>query len=115
MREIPKELFEEGYRFVSIDIELLYMSIPLSRIINIILDRIYNQKLLKANIKKQTLQKLLKRCCTKNVFTFNNVIYEQIDGVSMWSCLGPAIANFIMTELEIKVVDSLFRDGLWKF
>ena len=49
------------------------------------------------------------------MFTFNNVIYEQIDGVSMWSCLGPAIANFIMTELEIKVVDSLFRDGLWKF
>ena len=49
------------------------------------------------------------------MFTFNNVIYEQIDGVSMWSCLGPVIANFIMTELEIKVVDSLFRDGLWKF
>ena len=90
------------------------MSIPLSRTINI-LDRIYNQKLLKANIKKHTLKKLLRHCCTRNVFTFNNVIYEQIDGVSMWSCLGPTIANFIMTELEAKVVDSLFKDGLQKF
>ena len=57
----------------------------------------------------------MKHCCTKNVFTFNNVIYEQIDVLSMWSCLGPMIANFIMTELEIKVVDSLFKDGLLKF
>ena len=57
----------------------------------------------------------MKHCCAKNVFTFNNLIYEQIDVLSMWSCLGPMIANFIMTELEIKVVDSLFKDGLLKF
>ena len=47
MREIPKELFEVGYRFVSFDGEPLFTGIPLSRTIKIILDRIYNQ-----NIKK---------------------------------------------------------------
>ena len=67
----------------------LFTSIPLSRTINIILDRIYNQNLLTTNIKKRTLKKLLKDCCTKSAFTFNNVIYEQIDDVSMGSCLGP--------------------------
>ena len=102
IREIPKELFEDGYRFVSFDAESLFSSIPLSRTINIILDRIYNQNLLTTNIKKLTLRKLLKDCCTKNEFIFNNIIYEQLDGVSMGSCLGATLANIVMTELEIK-------------
>ena len=66
-------------------------------------------------MKKGTLKKLLKGCCPKNAFSFNNVMYEQIDGVSMRSCLGPTLANIILTELEIKVVGSLFKDGLLKF
>ena len=33
------------------------------------------------------IKEKLKDCFTKNAFTFNNVIYEQIDGVSMGSCL----------------------------
>ena len=84
---------------VLFDVESLFTSIPLSRTINIILDRIYNQNLLKTNIKKPALKKQLKDCCTKNAFTFNNVIYEQIDGVSMGSHLGPTLANIIMTGL----------------
>ena len=64
---------------------------------------------------KYTLIKLLKGWCTKIAFIFNNVIYGQVDGVSMWSCLGPTLANIIVTELEIKVVDSLFGDGLISF
>ena len=37
IREIPpKELFEDGYRFVLFDVESLFTSIPLSRTINII-------------------------------------------------------------------------------
>ena len=115
IREIPNELFEDGYRFVLFDIELRFTSIPLSRTINVIIDRTYNQNLLITNIKKPTLQKLLKDCCSKNAFTFNNVIYEQIDGVSMGSCVGPTLANIIMTELELRVGDSLFKDGLLKF
>ena len=33
----------------------------------------------------------------------------------MGSCLGSTLANIIMTELEIKVLDSLFKDALLKF
>ena len=39
----------------------------------------------------------MKGCYIKNAFTFSNVIYEQIDGVSMGSPLG------------------LFKNGLLKF
>ena len=78
IREISKELFDHGYRFVSFDVESLFTSVPLSETINIILDRIYNKKLLKTNIKKRAMKKLLKDCCTKNAFSFNNTIYEQM-------------------------------------
>ena len=115
IREISKELFDHGYRFVSFDVESLFTSVPLSETINIILDRIYNKKLLKTNIKKRAMKKLLKDCCTKNAFSFNNTIYEQIDGVSMRSCLGPVLANIIMTELETVIVDKLFAANLLKF
>ena len=115
IREIPKELFDHGYRFVSFDVESLFTSVPLSKTINIILDRTYNKKLLKTNIKKQAMKTLLKDCCTKSAFSFNNTIYKQIDGVSMGSCLGPVLANIIMTELETVIVDKLFAADSLKF
>ena len=62
------------------------------------------------------MKNLLKDCCTKIVaFSFNNTIYEQIDGVSLGSCLGPVLANIIMTELETVLVDKLFAANLLKF
>ena len=62
IREIPKELYDQGYRFVSFDVESLFTSVPLSKAINIILDWIYNKKMLKTNINKRTMKKLLKDC-----------------------------------------------------
>ena len=100
IRGIPKELFDPGYRFVSFDVESLFTSVPLSKTINIILDRIHKKKLLKTNIKKRTMKNLLKDCLTKNTFSFNNTSYEQIDSISMGSCLGLLLANIIITELE---------------
>ena len=113
--ETPKELFDEGYRFVSFGVESLFTSVSLKKTINVILDRIYNKKLLNANIKKRTMKKLLKDCCTKNALTFSKVIYEEIDGVSMGSCLDPVLANIIVTELETVIVDKLFEENLLKF
>ena len=65
-------------------------------------------------MKKQTVKELLKDCCTKNAFPFNNTIYEQINSVSMRSCLGPVLTN-IMTELKTVIVDKLFAANLLKF
>ena len=61
------------------------------------------------------MKKLLKDCCTKSTFSFNNTIYGQIDGVSMGLCLGPVLANIIMTELETIIVDKLFAANSLKF
>ena len=43
--------------------------------------------------------------CTKQLhFSFNGVMYQQIDGVAMGSPLGPVIANIFMSELESELV-----------
>ena len=54
IKYISSEIFEEGYQFVSFDVESLLTNVLLNKTINIILDRIYWQKLLKTNLKVQS-------------------------------------------------------------
>ena len=60
IRSVPTELFDEGYRYFSFDVTSLFTNIPLSKTINIILHRIYKENLVKANMRKSTLKKLIK-------------------------------------------------------
>ena len=100
---------------MSFDVESLFTNVPIKKIINIILTRIYNNHTISTNLKKHSLKKLILDTCTKTAFSFNNIIYEQKDGVSMGSSLGPVMANIIMTELEDKVIKHLINDGTIKF
>ena len=49
--------------------------------------------------------------CKKTTFSFNNQLYEQLDGVSMGSSLGPVLANIITTELENGLIKDLLDTG----
>ena len=40
----------------------------------------------------------------ESLFMFNNKLYEEIDGVTMMSPLGPALANIFMCSFEKKLV-----------
>ena len=115
IRNVPSEMFEEGYQFVSFDVEFLFTNVPLNKIINIILDRIYRQKLLKTNLKKRTMKKVLLDSCTKTAFSYDNILYQQCDGVSMDSSLAPVLANIILTEFEKFAVTPLMESGILKF
>ena len=77
--------------------------------------RVYQDNLITTNIKKQNLKKLVIDTCTKTSFMSNGKFYDQVDGVSMGSSLGPVLANIIMTELVGKVIRSLISDGTIKF
>ena len=87
---------------------------PLKKTIDVILTQIYDDHTICTNFKKHSLKKLILHTCTRTVFSFNNIIYEQKDGVSMGSLLGPAMAN-IMTKLENKIMKPLINDGTIKF
>ena len=83
--------------------------------VNIILGRVYNQKLIKTTLSKNALKKLILNTCQKTTVTFNNIIYEQEDGVSMGASLGPVFTNIIVTECEKVIADNLVKEGTFKF
>ena len=93
----------------------MFTNVPLPKTVNIILGRVYNQELIKSTLSKNVLKKLILDTCQKTVFTFNNIIYEQKDGVTMGVSLGPVLANIIMTECEKVIVDNLVKEGTKKF
>ena len=115
IKAIPQDLFDQGYRFVSFDVESLFTNMPLKRAINIVLSRVFDDKSFDTTLQKRTLEKLLIDSCTKTAFSFDNILFKQIDGVSMGSCLAPVLANIILTELEKVIVDDLVRSGIVKF
>ena len=100
IKSIPPDLFIQGDKFVSLDVESLFTNVPLQRTLNIILARIFNKKLIDTNLRKSTLRKLILDTCTKTVFSCNNKLFEQTVGVSMGGSLGPLLANIIMTVFE---------------
>ena len=64
---------------------------------------------------KRTLKKLILDSCTKTAFSFNNQLFEQTDGVSMGSALGPVLANIILSEFEKLIVSDLIKSGVIRF
>ena len=91
IKSMPNHLFDEGYQFVLFDVKSLFTNIQLQKTIEIILDRIYNKKIIDTNLKSRTLKKLILDTCSKTAFMFDNKIYQQKDGVSMGASLGPVL------------------------
>ena len=108
-------MFENGYQYISFDVESLFTNVPIKRTVDLILKRIYTDKLVSTNLKKRTLKKLILDTCTKTAFSFNNKLYQQKDGVSMGSSLGPVLANIIMNALEDAVIKPLLANSTIKF
>ena len=84
------------------------------RTVNIILKRIYVDKVIPTTLRKRAMKKLILDACTKTVFSFNSKFYKQVDGVSIGSPLGPVLANIIMTKLESTTVKELVDKSLVK-
>ena len=116
IKKIHKELLRnEEYTLISLDVVSLFTNVSLRKIVNIVLDRVYNQKLIKTTLSRSVLKKLILDTCQKTAFTLNGIIYEQKDGVSMGALLGPVLANIIMMECEKVIVGNLVKEGTIKF
>ena len=61
------------------------------------------------------MKKLLKDACSKTVFTFNDKIYKQVDGVSMEFPLGSPLPNVFMTEIKKNIIQKLIDKNFIKF
>ena len=88
----------------SFDVESLFTNVPLIETTNLILDRYDPSKFF--DITKQIIRKLLKFGTSESIFIFNNNIYNQVDGISMGSSLGPVYANAFMCFRESEWLDA---------
>ena len=56
IRSIQPQSFDEDYRFVSFDVQSLFTNVPVKKAINIILDKVHNNKLINTDLKKTTIK-----------------------------------------------------------
>ena len=115
VHKLGKQSIGAGYSMVSFDVTSLFTNVPLDYTISLILDKIYNEKLISIKLKRQDLKELLELCTKEMHFTFNGETFKQVDGVAMGSPLGPVLANIFMVELETSLIPTLQgKVSLWQ-
>ena len=97
----------KDHDMVSFDVSSLFTNVPLDYTIKLILDQVYKKKKVKTKLKRDELKQLLELCTKEMHFTFDEKIYQQVDGVCMGSPLGPVLANVFMVDLETKTAPRL--------
>ena len=99
---------ENPKMLASLDVESLFTNIPVNETIDIIIHEVYNHPdIAPPNMPKESLKNLLYICTTKTPFKSpKGHLYQQIDGVSMGTPLGPTLANFYTSFVENKVFDN---------
>ena len=101
--------------FGSLDVVSLFTNVPLRKSVNIILKRVYNEKLIKTSMSKRLLKKLSLDTCQETALFFNNKLYEQKEGVSMGGSLGPVLTNSTVTKCDKVIVDKWMKEKLIVF
>ena len=85
---------------ISYDVESLFTNVPLSEVIDITTNYLYNvNNCKKPPINKDVFKKLLEYA-TSGIFSYNGNYFCQIDGVTMGSPLGPTLANIFLAHYE---------------
>ena len=107
VEKIRSKKIKEEYEMVSFDVVSLFTSVPLDLTIEIILRKVYDEKLIQTKLKKDEMKKLLELCTKEMHFSFDDKIFRQINGVAMGSPLGPVIANIFMVELEERLMPTM--------
>lgn len=91
---LPSEFVMTSY-----DVESLFTNVPLNETIDIILSNYDPNDFF--GLSENIVRKLLKFATSESCFLFNGILYNQVDGISMGSCLGPVFANAFMCKKEV--------------
>ena len=101
----------------SFDVTSLFTNIPVGETIEIISNQIFANRVVFEGLDRSQFIQLLSLAVRNCHFTFNNRIYQQIDGVAMGSPLGPLFANIFMSFHEktwLQNCPSLFKPLLYR-
>ena len=90
---------------ISFDIESLFTNISLAKTINLALDAIFKSNL-NLKISKKDLKTLFELATKGTHFSFDDDVYDQVDGVAMGSPLASALGNLFMSHYETKCLQN---------
>ena len=106
---ISKYQFSPDSKLVSFDIENLFTNVPMDETINIACEKVYNGDGLKPPFNQDVFRNLLK-FATGGIFSFNDTLYVQRDGLAMGSPLAPTLSNLFVGSLERKYLKQSCRN-----
>ena len=92
--------FTPNSKLVSFDIESLFTNVPLEETIDLATNLVYDSNS-KPPFGANTFKKLLFHA-TSGIFSFDQTMYRQIDGLAMGSPLAPTLSNLFIGVLEHK-------------
>ena len=88
---------------MSFDVCSLFTNVPLEETIKIVADHLYSDKaVVTPSFEKQSFISLLK-LATGGLFMYQDMLFQQTDGVSMGNPLAPTLANFFLADIESKI------------
>ena len=101
---VAKEIVDQDSSLfmASLDVDSLFLNIPLDGTINICTESIFNESDTVVGLNKSEFKELLSLATKESYFIFNELLYKQIDGVAMGSPLGPTLANAFLCFYEKK-------------
>ena len=97
------------------DICSLFTNVPLAKTIEICTKTLYDGHFRIPVIPKHVFIELMKSATTLVEFSFNNIMYRQIDGVVMGSPFGPALAIIFVGYYESKLFNKNSKPTVYVF
>ena len=89
---------------VGYDVESLFTNIRINETIDFIYDEIYIHKKLQPICKRSILKTLLLKLTTECIFSVNEQLSKQIDGVSMGDALSVVLSDCSINKMEKDIV-----------
>ena len=99
---------QPGECLSSYDVTSLFTSVPIDPALNVIKDLLEKDEKLndRTVLLVQNIIELLGFCLHNTYFSFQNMFYEQVEGVPMGSPVSPIVANLYMESFERKALSS---------
>jgi len=103
---LSKISLPKSHILVSFDVVSLFTNVPLDLALNGIKNK-WNYIERFTKIPKDEFILIIKFALSSTFFMFNDVIYKQTYGTPMSSPLSPIIADLVMQDLEVHILNSL--------
>ena len=104
MEQVKHITLVSGECLSSYDVSSLFTSVPVDQALNIIKDLLEKEYTLKDRtvMGVNDIILLLEFCLKNTYFSFQDQLFEQVEGVAMGSLVSPIVANLYMEYLEQK-------------